>query len=204
MVDLFTDDERARLEKAVQGAEARTSAEIVVMVKRSATDYASVETMAAAIASLAVPAFLLPFTAIPALVIWVAQLAVFAILAIVLPMISAGRWFVGRERVMRDAQATAQAEFYAHGLRRTSKRAAVLIFVAMREHVVEVLADDGATTVVADDAWAELARDLAARMKAGDAVGGLEAAAARVGNLLEDALPPVEGRDNELPDVIVH
>ncbi|GGY52057.1 TPM domain-containing protein [Parvularcula lutaonensis] len=207
MVDLFTEEERERLEKAVAAAEARTSAEIVVMVKRGATDYAAVEVMAAAIASLALPAALLPFTAIPAFVIWVAQLALFAILAILLPMVSAGRFLVGRERVARDVRAVAEAEFYAHGLRRTSKRAAVLLMVAMREHRIEVLADDAAQAVIdsidrAD--WEEIIGRLAARLREGAVVEGLEDAVSLIADALETRLPPEEGKADELPNVIVH
>lgn len=203
MVDLITEEEASRLERAVQQAESRTSAEIVLMVRRSATDYAAVETMAAAIASLALPAALLPFTSIPALVIWIAQLLLFAALAILLPMVSAGRWFVGRGRVVRDVEATARAEFFAHGLRRTSRRGAVLVFVAMREHVVDVIADDGASAAVDDGTWADVAAMLAARIRDGDVVGGLEATAGRIADLLAEKLPPDDGSGDELPNLIV-
>jgi putative membrane protein len=202
MVEVFTPAERAELETAVAEAEARTSAEIVVMVVRSATDYRTAEIMAAAIASLALPAALLPFTAIPALVIWVAQLALFVGLALLLPALTAGRFLVGRSRIGEDVAARARAEFFAHGLRRTEKRAAVLIFVALGEHMVEILPDDAAAKAVSQEGWDQLAHDLAAAIKGGNLVGGLKAASAQTADLLSGEMPAGEDKRDELPNVI--
>lgn len=202
MVDILTEDGQARLQSAVARAEKRTSAEIVVMVMRGVTDYRTVELMTAAVVSLALPAALLPFTGIPALFIWTAQLSVFVVLALGLPFLGAGRFFVGSGRITRDVEAAAQAEFYAHGLRRTRKRAAVLIFVAVREHRVHVLHDDAAGEVVPEEAWNEIADLVASRMKAGEALAGLEAAVERVAELLEGDLPPGADDHDELPNVI--
>ncbi|MCQ8184138.1 TPM domain-containing protein [Parvularcula maris] len=202
MVEVFTDEERAELEAAVAAAEARTSAEIVVMVVRSATDYRTAEIMAAAIASLALPAALLPFTAIPAFVIWIAQLALFVGLALLLPAMSAGRFLVGRSRVAEDVAARARAEFFAHGLRRTEKRAAVLIFVALAEHVVEILPDDAAAEAVSAEDWGKVAGDLAAAIKSGKLVDGLKAASDQTADLLSGTMPAGEDKRDELPNVI--
>jgi putative membrane protein len=202
MVEVFSEEERTQLEAAVAAAEAKTSAEIVVMVVRSATDYRQVEILTAAIASLALPAFLLPFTAIPALVIWIAQLAVFVALALLLPALSAGRLLVGPSRVAADVAARARAEFFAHGLRRTEQRAAVLLFVALGEHKVEILPDDAAATTVGQEEWSEVARHLAAAIKSGDLLGGLKQASARTAELLTEHLPAGEGSRDELPNVI--
>lgn len=204
MVDIITESERAELEAAVKDAETRTSAEIVLMVRKGATEYASVEAMAAATASLALPALLLPFTQIPALMIWIAQLLLFAILAVVLPMLAAGRYFVGKDRVSRDVKAAAQAEFFAHGLRRTSARAAVLVFVALREHRVEILPDDAARDVVEPEAWEKLAARLSEKLAANRMTEGLKDTAHQVADLLGRSLPHEPGSDDELPGVIVH
>jgi putative membrane protein len=202
MVETFTPEERKELEAAVAAAEARTSAEIVVMVIRSATDYRTAEILTAAIASLALPAVLLPFTGIPAFVIWIAQLALFTGLTLLLPALSAGRYLVGRSRVEADVAARSRAEFFAHGLRRTEKRAAVLLFVALREHVVEILPDDAAAEAVSTDDWGEVAAALAGTIKVGDLVGGLKAAAEKTADLLSTSMPAGDGKRDELPNVI--
>jgi putative membrane protein len=203
MVTKMDADDRARIEAAVKAAETRTSAEIVVMVAKAATDYRAVELMAAAVLSLALPAILLPFPSISALTIWVAQLVLFGLLATLLPAAGAGRFLVGSRRVQGDARAMAEAEFFAHGLRRTSSRAAVLLFVALREHKVELLWDDAAEPHLGDGKTEPILSDVASRIRAGELTEGLELATARLADCLEGALPPREGRSNELPNVIL-
>lgn len=203
MVELFTEEERARIEAAVAAAEARTSGEIVVMAVRSATDYKATEITAAAIAALVLPGVLLPFEAVPALVIWISQLVLFTVLGVLLPLLAVGKRIVGTARRERDVRAAAEAQFFAQGLRNTQDRAAVLVFVAIEEHIVEVLYDDAAGKKVGKGEWRSLAGDLARRMKAGEAVAGLEDAARRAGDLLAPHFPPRKGDRNELPDVIL-
>lgn len=203
MVGFMTDDSQARLQSAVSRAEKRTSAEIVVMVMRSTTDYRAVEFMAAALLAMALPAALLPFAAIPALWIWLVQLVLFVALAIGFPIVGIGRFVVGDGRISRDVQAAARAEFFAHGLRRTKHRAAVFLFVAIREQKVQVLYDDGAAAIVPEEAWGELASLIAMRMKSDDGVSGLEEAVSKVADLLEADLPPLVDDENELPNVII-
>ncbi|NRA29553.1 MAG: hypothetical protein HRU11_04760 [Parvularculaceae bacterium] len=203
MVDFMTEDSRARLQSAVSRAEKRTSAEIVVMVMRHSTDYRAVEFMAAAILAMALPAALLPFASLPALWIWLAQLVMFVTLAMAFPILRIGRFLVGDDRMSRDVQAAARAEFFAHGLRRTKQRAAVFLFVTIREQKVQVLYDDGAAAIVPEEAWGDLASFIATRMKAGDGVSGLEEAVSKVADLLESDLPPMVDDEDELPNVIM-
>lgn len=203
MVDILTPDERARVDAAVAAAEETTSAEIVAMLTPRSVDYLAQELTVSAVAALALPAVLLPFASIPALMIWTAQLALFAGLAILLPRLGAGRYFVGRGRVEEDAHAAARAAFFAHGLRRTRKRAAVLIYISMNEHYVEVLADDAAAAVVSHDAWQAVVTDLTGAIKANQLTEGLENAAGKIATLLADKLPPETTNPDELPNVII-
>ncbi len=198
----FTEEDRAAVEAAVREAEAGTSAEIVVMLVRRAIDTRAAEIMAAAIAALGLPTALLPFEEVSALLIWVAQLAVFVALATLLPLLGLGTRLVGKEARGKAVRAAAEAQFYAHGLRNTDERAAVLIYVALAERAVEVVTDDAAGAV-GPAQWRGLAGDLARRLKAGQARDGLCEAARRAGDLLSGRFPPRAGDRNELPDVIV-
>ncbi|WP_051881314.1 hypothetical protein [Parvularcula oceani] len=203
MVDLFEEEERARIEAAVATAERACGAEIVVMVVQAATDYRALEFLLAAVLALALPGLLLAFPTVPALFIWLAQLVLFILLGVSFPAMSLGRRIVGRARRERDVRAAAEAQFYAHGLRRTRARAAVLIFVAFEERMVELLYDDAAGAAVSPAEWRGLAGHLARRMKARETVAGLEEAAARAAELLAPHLPPDDADRNELPDLIV-
>ena len=203
MVEVFTTQERAAVEAAVAEAERRTGAELVVMATARATDYRAEEMTAAAIAALSLPALLLFDASIPALTIWVAQLVLFVTLGFLLPLLRFGRFVVGERRLAADVRSAAEAEFFAHGLRNTGTRAAVLIYVAKDERRVEVLCDDAAAEAVGEAEWRGLAGDLARRMKAGEMAAGLEAAARRAGDLLAPHFPRASDDENELPDVIV-
>jgi putative membrane protein len=199
----LNEDDRARMDAAIKAAEAKTSAEIVVMIAEQATHYRLRETMAAAVIALALPAILLPDTSISALTIWLAQIVLFTLLAFALPALRVGRFLVGRERRERDVRAMAEAEFFAHGLRRTKARAAVLIFVALREHQTVVLYDDAAAAALSESDAEEIARQLAESFAGDRFAEGVEAAAQRLGNLLEGPLPPHDEARDELPNIIV-
>ena len=202
MSALFTEDERERLTAAVRAAEARTGAEIVLMVVRRATDFRAGEIAAAALAALSLPAALLPFGEVPALLIWIAQLVLFAGLGALLPRLGAGARLAGAERRGRAVRAAAEAQFFSRGLRNTEDRAAVLIFVAMAEREAHVLYDDAAGAAVGPAQWRGLAGDLARGIRAGDPLGAMTAAAARAGDLLAPHLPPRADDADELPNLV--
>ena len=197
-----TDEERARLEAAVREAEATTGAEIVVMVVDGVTDYRAAEMTLAGVAALVVPGALLPFSFVPALWIWLAQLVLFVVLAVLLPLLAGGRRLVGRARVEADVRAAAQAQFFARGLRNTTRRAAVLFFVAPEERCVELLYDDAAASV-GEGQWRGVAGTLARGMKGEDPVAAIEKAVAEAGRLLAGRFPREPGDADELPNVII-
>ena len=199
----FTDEEQARLRAAVEAAEARTGAEIVVMAVRRSTDRKAAEMAAAGAAALALPTALLPFPEVSALVIWLAQLVTFVLLAILLPALDIGARLIGPERRAAAVRRAAQAQFFSHGLRNTGERAAVLLFVSMAEREAHVLWDDAAGSKVGAGQWRGLAGDLARGIKAGDTVQALEAAAGRAGELLAPYFPRREDDRDELPNVVI-
>lgn len=203
MSEVFTEAERERLHAAVAAAEARTGAEVVLMVVRRATETRTAEMTAAALLALAVPAALLPFDQVSALVIWLAQLVVFVLAAVLLPASGLGHRLIAKERRSAMVRAAAEAQFFSHGLRNTDERAAVLIFVSMAEREAHVLFDDAAGAKVGPAQWRGVAGDLARGIKAGDAVAALEAAATRAGDLLAPHFPRREDDTDELPNVVL-
>ena len=61
----------------------------------------------------------------------------------------------------------AQALFMTHGLHLTEKRTGVLIYVALADRRVEIVADAGINSKVEQSAWDELARDVVDRRAQG-------------------------------------
>ena len=86
---------------------------------------------------------------------------------------------------------------------RTTGRTGVLIYLSMREHRAEVLADAAVATKVEPEIWADALEALLARVRNGDVAGGMCAAIERVGAVLGEHFPRRADDANELPDRLI-
>lgn len=86
---------------------------------------------------------------------------------------------------------------------RTSGRTGVLIYLSMREHRAEVLADAAIARKVDADVWTEALEAMLVQVRAGDVAGGMCAAIERVGALLSAHLPRAADDLNEVPDRLI-
>jgi putative membrane protein len=90
--------------------------------------------------------------------------------------------------------------FLAKDLHLTRHRTGVLIFAALAEHRVEVIADEGIHAAAPKAVWDEVVADLVAGLKRGAIADGFVAAIARAGAILAAHIPPRPDDSNELPD----
>uniref|UniRef100_B0T346 TPM domain-containing protein n=1 Tax=Caulobacter sp. (strain K31) TaxID=366602 RepID=B0T346_CAUSK len=90
--------------------------------------------------------------------------------------------------------------FMAKDLHLTRDRTGVLIFAALAEHRVEVIADEGILAAAPSTVWDEVVADLVAGLKRGAIADGFVAAIARTGAILAAHVPPRPGDANELAD----
>lgn len=86
---------------------------------------------------------------------------------------------------------------------RTTGRTGVLIYLSMREHRAEVLADAAVASKVDAQVWADALEALLAQVRKGDVAGGMCAAVERVGAVLSAYAPRQTGDVNELPDRLI-
>lgn len=86
---------------------------------------------------------------------------------------------------------------------RTSGRTGVLIYLSMREHRAEVLADAAIAGKVDVEVWAEALDALLVQVRAGDIAGGMCAAIERVGVVLAAHFPRSAADLNEVPDRLI-
>ena len=103
----------------------------------------------------------------------------------------------------RKAAAVRQAAmdyFLAKDLHLTRDRTGVLIFAALAEHRVEVIADEGIYAAAPNTVWDEVVADLVEGLKRGAIADGFVAAVARTGAILAAHVPPRPDDANELPD----
>lgn len=106
---------------------------------------------------------------------------------------------VRRTRVRK----VALQQFLAHGLHTTQNRTGVLIFAALSDHWVEVIADQSIHEKVDPEIWGDAVAALIKNLKQDRPVEGLEQAIAICGQVLADQFPPEADDRNELPDRLV-
>ncbi len=217
-----------RIRRAVEEAEQTTSGEIFCVIARRVSSYREVGLAWAAAAAMILPLLLIPLGFSPAWLpgfsdgwqaaqlaatpVTVAQtlgayalvqvvifLAVFLIhgLPVVRRLMTPGS--IRRHRVRKAAM----HQFLAHGIHVTANRTGVLIFCALDEHRVEVVADEGIHSLVPAETWADVTSALTRDLRAGRPIEGFEAAIALSGQVLSAHFPPGPDNPNELSDRLV-
>ena len=222
----FTEDDRARVAGAIASAERGTSGEIFCVVSRGVSSYADVSLALAAAAALLAPTALIPlgFTLswpvgdgweaahVTAQAVGVGQaLAFYALVQAVIfvavflltripPVL---RWITPRSLRQARVHKAALQQFLAHGVHVTRERTGVLIFAALKENQVELIADELIHQKVDEGVWAETVAVLTRELKAGRPVASFQAAVERCGQVLAAHFPPRATNPNELPDHLI-
>jgi putative membrane protein len=199
----FNQSDRARITEAILAAEANTAGEIYVVVAREADEFRLVPILWAAIIALLVPWPLHLLTYWSAGTILVLQVLTFVVIALAASHPAVRHRIVPASIAAEAARRAAQAQFMAHGIHLTNQRTGVLIFVALAERRVEIVADAGINSKVDQSAWDELAREVILAARAGILSDGLVTAVQRAGTLLARHCPPAPLDRNELPDRVV-
>ncbi len=194
--------------KAIGGAERRTSGEIVVSVVESCDGYEHALWKAAAFGAFAgvvaaLGAWLFGnlwheawfWIGVPAPVgALVGYLATATVPAL-------RRWFATPQVMARRSRQRAASAFVRAEMFKTVDRTGILIFLALFEHHVEVVADEGITATVAQSDWDEIAAGIARGMKRGEPLPEILRAIERCGELLDrHRLHPTAGDRDELPN----
>lgn len=112
------------------------------------------------------------------------------------------RALAGAEVMTRRVEARAAEAFVEEEVFLTRERTGILIFLALFEHRVTVLADSGINARVEPGEWDALASKLAAGIRSGHAGGALLEAVQHCGRLLE--LGGVARRDDDRDELADH
>jgi putative membrane protein len=200
---MITQADKDRVAEAIRMAETKTSGEIFCVIAHQASDYRLVPLAWAALAALVVPAPLLYLTLWPASLIYLLQLVVFIVLAIVLAQPAIRFHVVPRRAKHERAHALAMRQFFAQGLDRTEKRTGVLIFASAAEHYAEIVADAGINSKVTPEVWRQAIDVLVAAIKDGRPGDGFVAAVEQCGAVLAAHFPPGALNRDELPNKLV-
>ena len=224
----LTPGAEARIGQAIAAAETRTSGEIFCVMSRQVSSYRNVSLAWAAAAALLLPLALIPLGFDPGWIPgftngWEAahlaaqelsighaltayaliQAAVFVVV-LMLTSLPGVRPLVTPRSVRRArVRKAAMEQFLAHGLHVTENRTGVLIFAAIADHQVEIVADEGIHGKVDQAIWGDAVEALAQGLKRNDPAGGFEAAIAICGDVLAEHFPPSPRDRNELADRLV-
>lgn len=202
---MISDADKTRIADAIRTAETRTTGEIFCVLAQNAGNYRLVPIAWAAALALIVPFPLVTFTGWEAKTIYVIQLMVFVLAAVGLSR-QAVRFTVVPRRTKRErAHAAAMRQFLAQGLQKTEGRTGVLIFAAVAERYVEIIADAGINAKVPQEVWDSAVAALIAGIKDGKPADGYVAAIAQCGAVLAEHFPAAPGSINpdEIPDKLV-
>ncbi len=200
---IVSKQDKARVEGAITEAETKTSAEIVAVIARASGDYYYAAYLWAALAALILPWPLIFWTWMPIEEIFLLQLALFAVLAIVLNYPPVRYALVPRSVKRKNAHRKAVDQFVAQNLYTTPNRTGVLIFVSIAERYVEIIADADAHREIPDSEWQDSVDTLTAAIGRGEASEGLVETIRRVGEHLAAHFPATAHQEHLLPNHLI-
>jgi putative membrane protein len=219
----LTSDEYARVSAAVSAAEAHTSGEIVtVLAERSdgytdiALAWAAAATFLALIALGIAPDFYLGlFERLTGG--WISEWTpreIFELAALVAVLKFGGMLLIQLWQPLKfflipppirttRVHDRAVRAFKIGAERRTHGSTGVLIYLSMREHRAEILADKAIASKVSPEMWGDGMLALLAEVKQGRFADGMIAAVEQVGTVLAEHFPAGSENANELPDRLI-
>lgn len=200
---LFSAEEKARVSQAIAAAENATAGELVVVVAAHSDSYLYVPPLVGALLSLLVPWVLIVFTRLDAQWIYLAQLAAFLLITLLVLPPAVRTAIVPRHVKRLHAHQRAVEQFLVQNLHTTAEHTGVLIFVSVAEHHAEILADAAIDAHVAPGTWQTIVDGLTAAIGAGRPTDGLVAAIKAAGEHLALHFPPGTRNPNELPDHLI-
>jgi putative membrane protein len=197
------------VETQIRDEETHTSGEIVVVLASQCDDYIHVPIHIATACALAMPLSMpilrhvFPWSSVPWGWVFMAQLVVFILVAAILSL-DRLRWLVTPRALKRKyASRFAAAEFLALDLHRTEQRSGVLIFVALREHYIEIVADKSASELIDNASWQRVVGKMIPLLRAGLLTEALVQGVRETGIVLAQVLPPLPRNQNEVPDRVI-
>jgi len=215
---LFSDQDRRRIEAAVGEAERSTSGEIVPVVATVSGRYDRAEDLVGLLLGLAALAVVwgffqgvshIPWTEshiprlglLPVILIVAVGFILGAALATRFPLLRLP--LIPRREMREEVERRALEAFQRHRLRATAGGTGVLIYVSLYERMVRVVGEDAIASRLGPQHWAAICDLVVAGMKRGRAVEGLEQGILKTGELLARHFPVQPGDVNELANTLV-
>ena len=207
----LTAAEQQQVTDAVQKAERSTSGEIVPMIVSRSHDYP----MAAAICSVSIvlPLALL-LTSLIGERLWIGPqnlwlfLALFSLLyAMSYPLVFRSdrlkSFFLNQRQVEQEVKKGALSAFYGEQLHKTRDANGILLYIAVMEQKVWILADSNINARIKQEEWDSIVVDLTTGIKAGRSAEAICEAVGRIGQILQTHFPYRKDDKDELHNLII-
>jgi putative membrane protein len=195
----LTNADHAAVAAAIREAEKHTCGQIVCVLSHASSAYAHIPVLWSSLLALFTPWPLIYFTQWSVQRIFLAQLIVFLVAAIIFSWAPLRILLVPRAVQRARAHRAALEQFVLRGISRTRNRCGVLIFVSLAEHYARIVADEGVAQKVRASEWQAAIDALTTHVREGRLAEGFIAAIERCGAVLAEHAPP-DGSANELPD----
>ena len=219
----LSESDHAKVSAAIAAAEARSDGEIIAVATDLSDDY---HDAALHWALLALIATLAIFAAWPSVLRWwfdlflgdwrpeptlgelltlvlVLSVAKFTAVLLILKYMPLRLALTPGATKSRRVRRRAIEVFKAAAERRTVGRTGILIYLSMREHRAEIVADEAITKVTTPETWGEAMEALLVDVKAGRPADGIVAAVEHIGAVLTEHFPLTAGDTNEIPDKLI-
>ncbi len=219
----MSEDDHARVSAAVHAAEAQTSGEIVIAVADHSDRYLDMALWWAALCAILA---LAAYAAFPGFYNWLigllsngwvepatpGELLEVALAIVVLKFASVRlllQWIPLRLALTpgivksRRVRRRAVRYFKLGAERRTAGRTGILIYLSLKEHRAEIVADESIHMAVPDETWGAAMAKMIAEVREGRIADGMIAAIGDVGIILSKNFPRRTDDVNEIPDRLI-
>ena len=203
----ITNEDRSRIAEAVKKAEMKTSGEIVTVIAKKSSDYYFVPVLCSFFAAFIIPIIIFYTSnimlalSVPMFVGGQALIAITIFLITNIRLIKTS--LVPKKYKLTKTKEMANRQFFMQGLHLTKDKTGVLIFVSSSEKYIEIMGDDGISSVLPEDYWDDLVTQFIARMKKSEIAEGFISVINQVGDKLSEKFPRQDDDENERPDNLI-
>lgn len=193
-----------KIKVAINDVEQQSSCELVAVLSQRSYNYFFVALMASAVVALIVPAFLMLFDlTFDATKIYQVQAIVFVLLFLFFNVEYITRLFTPKIILKRNASRKAKESFMMLDLHQTDNHQAVMIFVSLFEHYVEIIVDDGVSDKLSNNIWQEIIDKFTTDVKNGDFENGYLKAIESIRGILKTEFPRNDDSKTILPNRLI-
>jgi putative membrane protein len=186
-------DAAGRVEAAFDAAQLKTRGPIVCVLAGASTSLDGEFLLGACILALLTPLPLLLFTDLSAHRIYVAQLLVAILAAVLVSLPPVRRWLIPKRLARSAGHRAALAQFVLRGIDRS--RCGALIYVSLAEHYIRIVPAEDAARAVSHEQWQAAVDEALGPLANGATEAALTGLAEDCSNLLAGPFPPGEPAD---------